>query len=348
MKKPTAPPPRSAVPQMSITGVPDPQQRPADAALWALAHQRDVATEAEMQLQAAIADGTPQRLTESIALAEAARLSDRSPQLRKARALLAFLASDSASPPPQRGDQDAKMDAIFGGGYAPPEADTEEVTAVAPQTAPLRMERPRDPASPRTLRAVRSITDFEVGLFRSEGWVVLRDLWDPEEEGTATQPARLQTLANFEKKRPRDEVQYELAAGVAARILRAPALADPAGGDGLDNAFDHYECAHLLDVPDGELALVVMPSELTLVGLQGYASRLTSGVEDSDEGPSASSREFELKPGDALVLDNTCCRGCPLGIGGDQLLYRFVRCSPGARAVLWRTPNELIGSPQAE
>lgn len=210
--------------------------------------------------------------------------------------------------------------------------------SAAEEEAPLRMERNYDSVTPRTLRAVRTVSDFEAALFQTEGWVVLRHIWDPEDEDVEIQPARLRTLANFEEDRPRDHAQYELAAGLAARILRAPALADPANGGGIDNAFDHFEFAYCLDVPVGKYALVIMPTDLTLVGLQGYASRLTS-IED---GPRARAREFELNPGDALVLDDTCSRGCPLGIGGDQLVYRFVACSPGAKGVLWRTPPDML------
>ena len=79
-----------------------------------------------------------------------------------------------------------------------------------------------------------------------------------------------------------------------------------------------------------------------VVGLQGYASALTSKG-TAGEGD-ATNREFELDVGDALLLDNTCCRGCPLGLGGDQLVYRFVSCEPGARGVLWRAPPEILAS----
>lgn len=217
----------------------------------------------------------------------------------------------------------------------------------------LRMERPFDRVNDRTLRAVRSVTDFEVALFRSDGWVVLRGIWDPEDEENMM-PSRLQTLANFEKDLPRDDAQYELAAALAARMLRAPALSDPAGGNGLDNAFDHFDFAHCLDVAPKKYALLVMPTELTLVGLQGYSSgRLTasSGALEEESPTSATTdrgfqverdaREFELGAGDVLILDDTCSRGCPLGIGGDQLVYRFVACGPGSRGVLWRPPPEI-------
>ena len=216
-------------------------------------------------------------------------------------------------------------------------ADAAATVAAEASSPALSMERPYDTVTARTLAAVGVVTDFEVGLFRSEGWVVLRRIWDPEDDETATQPARLQTLKGREKAAPRDDAQYELAAGLAARMLRAPALADPAGGTGLDNAFDHYDMAHCMEVPKGKFALVIMPTDDLIVGLQGYSSQVTSS--DGDE-PRA--REFELNVGDALILDDTCCRGCPLGVGGDQLVHRFVACAPGSRGVLWRTPREMV------
>ena len=92
-----------------------------------------------------------------------------------------------------------------------------------------------------------------------------------------------------------------------------------------------------MEVPKGKFALVIMPTDDLIVGLQGYSSQVTSS--DGDE-PRA--REFELNVGDALILDDTCCRGCPLGVGGDQLVHRFVACAPGSRGALWRTPREMV------
>ena len=108
--------------------------RPADAALWAMAHQRDAATQAELRLQAAVADGGLAALDEAIGAAErSARLSEASPALRKARALLAVLRPDSGAadaaatpptpPPTPPTRHEAQLAAIFAQGYALPEEE---------------------------------------------------------------------------------------------------------------------------------------------------------------------------------------------------------------------------------
>ena len=117
--------------------------------------------------------------------------------------------------------------------------------AQAQRPSGLRFVRPHDVVSKRTWNAVQAVTDFEAALFKREGWVVLRQVWAPDEDERnglpPVQPSRVHTLANCEREPPRDEVQYELAAALAARFLRAAALADPAGGSGLDNAYDHLQ-----------------------------------------------------------------------------------------------------------
>ena len=88
---------RSGTAQMS-----DASERPLDAALWARANARDPMTTLELRLQAAVASGQLTELRSAIDAAEQARVSQRSPHLRKARALLATLAPDEppSSPPP--------------------------------------------------------------------------------------------------------------------------------------------------------------------------------------------------------------------------------------------------------
>lgn len=217
--------------------------------------------------------------------------------------------------------------------------------AQAQRPSGLRFVRPHDVVSKRTWNAVQAVTDFEAALFKREGWVVLRQVWAPDEDERnglpPVQPSRVHTLANCEREPPRDEVQYELAAALAARFLRAAALADPAGGSGLDNAYDHFICAHFLDVAERASAIVFMPTDLIALGLQGYGSQIVgSEGEEEDEWPV---HEIDLEVGDALVLDGACTRGrAPLGFGGDHLVYRFAACDPSARGALWRTPQEML------
>lgn len=130
--------PRGGVPQMAANP-PDAEARPADAALWAMAHQASPVTAAELDLDTALAEGSVAALEAAVARAEANRVAETYPQLRKARALLATIGGAAAPgssddddddapsppPPPPREEQppsslDAKMDAIFGAGFAPP------------------------------------------------------------------------------------------------------------------------------------------------------------------------------------------------------------------------------------
>ena len=118
---------------------------------------------------------------------------------------------------------------------------------------------------PSTLAAMQTMTGLHVGIFRSAGWVVVREAWEPEMDDSLGKASRLKTLANREPASPIDEQQFELAAALAARVLRAPALTDPAGGSGIDFMYDHSAVAHLLD---GEYVVVVIPTDLVCVGLQ--------------------------------------------------------------------------------
>ena len=119
--------------------------------------------------------------------------------------------------------------------------------------------------TPSTLAAVRAVTELHVGIFRSAGWVVVREAWEPEMDDLLGKASRLKTLANSEPAPPVDEQQFELAAALAARVLRAPALTDPAGGPGIDFMYDHSAVTHLLD---GNYVVVVIPTDLVCVGLQ--------------------------------------------------------------------------------
>ena len=119
--------------------------------------------------------------------------------------------------------------------------------------------------TPSTLAAVRAVTELHVGIFRSAGWVVVREAWEPETDDLLGKMSRLKTLANSEPAPPADEQQFELAAALAARVLRAPALTDPAGGPGIDFMYDHSAVTHLLD---GNYVVVIIPTDLVNVGLQ--------------------------------------------------------------------------------
>ena len=217
--------------------------------------------------------------------------------------------------------------------------------------------------TPSTLAAVRAVTELHVGIFRSAGWVVVREAWEPEMDDLLGKASRLKTLANSEPAPPVDEQQFELAAALAARVLRAPALTDPAGGPGIDFMYDHSAVTHLLD---GNYVVVVIPTDLVCVGLQvalpqidtpripthcltliisqGVRSTILPSLESSAD-DSFETHEFELEAGDVLLFDSSACRGVPRGLGADHLLYRFAACDPEmddkSRAVLWCTPPEI-------
>ena len=122
---------------------PDPAARPGDAALWALAHRSSPITKTELSLASALAEGGMAALEAAIVQAEANRMDETHAQLRKARALLAALSdvecsepSDGAGVPPTSPREapsslEAKMDAVFGHGFAPPAEPPAEACGVA-------------------------------------------------------------------------------------------------------------------------------------------------------------------------------------------------------------------------
>jgi hypothetical protein len=180
--------------------------------------------------------------------------------------------------------------------------------------------------STRTLECVDRVEDFHAAHLRSEGFVLMRGIWDPQED----HDSYVHTVYNRDPEPPRDDEQYELGAALVATLLEARSLCDPADGTGIDFMYDHLVVQDLMPLARGTHANILLPSEPLKIGLKGLKSTLL---------PSAGELlELDVMPGDAFVWDN---RITPLGAGGGHLLYRFAECAQHSRRVLWRAPPEL-------
>jgi len=180
--------------------------------------------------------------------------------------------------------------------------------------------------SERTLECVDRVENFHAAHLRSEGFVLMRQIWDPEED----HDSYVHTVHNQEPEPPRDEEQYELGAALVSSLLDVRSLCDPAGGTGIDFMYGHLVVQDLMPLTRGTHANILLPSEPLKIGLEGLKSTLLPSAGDV--------LELDVMPGDAFVWDN---RITPLGTGSSHLLYRFAECAQNTWRVLWRAPPEL-------
>lgn len=112
-----------------------------------------------------------------------------------------------------------------------------------------------------TTRAAMRLSPCVMSEFKREGCVVLR-----KAATSVPPPTHHPGRESTKEEESHQEAECSFAAALACILLDAPALYDPAGpgfATCCDHSFGHYQTAHLLDLPAGDMAIVRTHSSLT-------------------------------------------------------------------------------------